>query len=184
MPHLTEFIQSGEAIPYQHPVFQEIHQIAKRTKVLTVALNNATDEVAVRAILSEITGQDIDPTTTVFTPIHINLGTRTRIGKGVFINFDCCLLDIGGITIEDNVQIGPNVKICSEGHPLEPARRKDLIVKPVLIKRNAWIGAGAIILPGVTIGENAVIAAGAVVNRDVPDNTVVAGIPAKIIKTI
>ena len=91
---------------------------------------------------------------------------------------------MGGITIVDDVQIGPKVSVITEIHPLDPSTRKSLDLKSVLIKRNAWIGAGAIILPGVTIGENSVIAAGAVVNKDVPANTVVGGIPAKIIKAI
>jgi len=93
-------------------------------------------------------------------------------------------LDFGGITIEDNVLIAPKVSLLTEGHPIEPENRHALIPKPIHIKKNAWIGAGATILQGVTIGENAVVASGAVVSKDVPDNTVVGGIPAKIIKTI
>jgi acetyltransferase-like isoleucine patch superfamily enzyme len=112
------------------------------------------------------------------------LGIFTRIGKNVFINHDCTFLDIGGITIEDDVLIGPKVSVITESHPLNPAERKALLVKPVVIKQNAWIGAGAIILPGVTVGENAVVAAGAVVSKDVPANSVVAGIPAKVVKPI
>ncbi len=84
----------------------------------------------------------------------------------------------------DDVQIGPSVNLTSENHPLDPADRKTVILQPILIKRNAWIGAGATILPGVTIGENAIVAAGAVVSRDVLPNTVVAGIPAKVVKSI
>jgi acetyltransferase-like isoleucine patch superfamily enzyme len=91
---------------------------------------------------------------------------------------------LGGITIENDVQIGPKVSLITENHPLNPSTRKSLDLKSILIKRNAWIGAGAIILPGVIIGENAVVAAGAVVNKDVPANTVVGGIPAKIIRVI
>ena len=91
---------------------------------------------------------------------------------------------MGGITIEDDVLIGPKVNLITENHPVEPANRKVLVVKPIVIKRNAWISAGATILPGVTVGENAVVAAGAVVTKDVPANTVVGGIPAKVIKTI
>lgn len=91
---------------------------------------------------------------------------------------------MGGITIEDNVLIGPKVNLITENHPLNPADRKALITKPIIIKKNAWIGAAATILPGVTIGENSIIAAGAVVSKDVPDNVVAGGIPAKIIKTI
>lgn len=90
----------------------------------------------------------------------------------------------GGITLEDEVLIGPKVNLITENHPLTPANRRSLVAKPILIKRKAWVGAGATILPGVTIGENAVIAAGAVVSKDVAANTVVGGVPAKVIKTI
>jgi acetyltransferase-like isoleucine patch superfamily enzyme len=126
----------------------------------------------------------IDKSTTVFVPFYTNFGQHIKIGKNVFINHACSFLDLGGITIEDNVQIGPRVNITSENHPLDPSNRKSLDLKSILIKRNAWIGAGAIILPGVTIGENAVVAAGAVVNKDVAANTVVGGVPAKVIRTI
>jgi acetyltransferase-like isoleucine patch superfamily enzyme len=91
---------------------------------------------------------------------------------------------MGGITIEDDVLIGPKVNLITENHPLDPANRKALISKPIVVKRNAWIGAAATILPGVTIGENSVVAAGALVTSDVPPNTVVGGVPAKIIKSI
>jgi acetyltransferase-like isoleucine patch superfamily enzyme len=102
----------------------------------------------------------------------------------VFINHACSFLDLGGITIEDDVLIGPKVSLITENHPLDPADRRALLTKPIVIRRKAWIGAAATILPGVTIGENAVVAAGAVVNTDVPANTVVGGIPAKFIKNI
>lgn len=93
-------------------------------------------------------------------------------------------VDLGGIEIEDNVLIGPEVKILSVNHPLEPENRRSVILKKVKIKRNAWIGAGSVICPGVTIGENSVIGAGSVVTKDVPDNCVFAGSPAKFIKSI
>ncbi len=91
---------------------------------------------------------------------------------------------MGGITLEDEVLIGPRVNLITENHPLDPGDRRALVTKPIVIKRNAWIGAGATILPGVTIGENAVVAAGAVVSKDVPDDVIVTGIPARILKTI
>ena len=94
------------------------------------------------------------------------------------------MVDLGGITIEDDVLIGPGVYLISVNHQLDPHHLKELELKPVLIKKNAWIGAKATILPGVTVGENAVVAAGAVVTKDVPANTVVAGMPAKVIKKI
>lgn len=91
---------------------------------------------------------------------------------------------MGGITIEDNVMLAPKVCLLSEGHPIAGKDRQMLTTGRIHIKQNAWIGAGAYILPGVTVGENAIVAAGAVVSKDVPDNTVVGGIPAKVIKTI
>lgn len=91
---------------------------------------------------------------------------------------------MGGITIEDEVLIGPRVNLVTESHPLNPNDRRALTTKPITIKQRAWIGAGATILPGVTVGENAVVAAGAVVSKDVPNNMIVGGVPARVIKSI
>jgi acetyltransferase-like isoleucine patch superfamily enzyme len=154
------------------------------TKQLLVQMNNASNPAEIRNILSQITETAIDESVTVFTPFHINYGKHTQIGKNVFINFDCVFLDLGGITIEDNVLIAPKVSLLTEGHPTSIEDRHSLIPKPIHIKKNAWIGANATILQGVTIGENAVVAAGAVVSKDVPDNSVVGGVPAKFIKNI
>jgi acetyltransferase-like isoleucine patch superfamily enzyme len=182
--NIFERLQSGEAVSPHDPGYVDIYSVVSRTMKLSAELNTATNVDAVRKILSKIIGTQVDQTTTVFIPFHINLGIFTKIGKGVFINNSCSFLDIGGITIEDDVLIGPKVNIITEGHSVDPAVRKNLIVKPIVIKKNAWIGAAATILPGVTVGENSIVAAGAVVSRDVPPNTVVGGIPAKIIKTL
>jgi acetyltransferase-like isoleucine patch superfamily enzyme len=147
-------------------------------------MNNSSNPEEVRHLLSQITESAIDESVAVFTPLYINYGKHTKIGKNVFINFDCTFLDLGGITIEDNVLIAPKVSLLSEGHPVSAENRHALTVGHIHIKQNAWIGANATILPGVTIGENAIIASGAVVSKDVPDNTLAGGIPAKIIKTI
>lgn len=144
----------------------------------------ATDVNQLRSRLGEIIGTVIDESTTIFPPFYTNFGRFIRLGKRVFINHACSCLDIGGIIIEDDVKIGPRVNLTTENHPLNPDERKTLLTKPIVIKRNAWIGAGATILPGVTIGENAVVAAGALVSRDVPPNTVVAGVPAKVVKDL
>lgn len=176
--------QSGEIIPPTDPAFAEVMPIVGETLQLIGKLNASGDIATARSILSEIFDQKLDETTTVFPPFTTNFGRFTTIGKNVFINHGCSFLDLGGITIEDEVLIGPQVKLVTENHPLDPATRKGLITKPILIKQNAWIGAGATILPGVTVGENAVVAAGAVVSKDVPANTVVGGIPAKLIKSI
>jgi acetyltransferase-like isoleucine patch superfamily enzyme len=181
---IFERLQAGESVPFDDPQYSEIFEIVSRTMKLLAELNASADSSEVRKILGKITGQTIDASTTLFLPFQINLGKFTRIGKNVFINHDCTFLDMGSITIEDDVMIGPKVCITTEGHPINPQEREQLQVKPVVIKRNAWIGAGAIILHGVTIGENSVVAAGAVVSKDVPANIVVGGVPAKVIKTI
>lgn len=155
-----------------------------RAQRLSPALNASTTIDEIRERLSEIIYSQIDKSTTVFVPFYTNFGKHIKLGKNVFINHACTFLDLGGITIEDDVQIGPKVNLITESHPVDPTKRKHLDLKSILIKRNAWIGVGATILPGVTIGENSIVAAGAVVNKDVPDNCIVGGIPAKLIKAI
>ncbi|WP_073137485.1 DapH/DapD/GlmU-related protein [Chryseolinea serpens] len=155
-----------------------------RTQRLSPALNNSTTIQQMRERLSEIIESNIDMSTTVFVPFYTNFGKHIKLGKNVFINHACTFLDLGGITIEDDVQIGPKVNLITENHPVDPAKRKYLDLKSIVIRRNAWIGAGATILPGVTVGENSIVAAGAVVNKDVADNSIVGGIPAKFIRTI
>ena len=169
--------------PYD-PQFSELMTVVAQTQCLSVRLNASTNIDEVRERLSEIIGSAIDTSTRIFPPFYTNFGRLITLGKNVFINHDCSFLDLGGITIEDDVLVGPKVSLITENHPLDPADRQALILKPIVIKRNAWIGAAATILPGVTIGENAVIAAGAVVTKDVPANTIVGGIPARHIKNI
>ena len=177
-------MKAGEPIPLDDPEYHKVQEVVSRTLKLSASLNTATDVDQIREGLSEIIGTPLDKSTTVFAPFHTNFGQFIQIGKNVFINHACSFLDMGGITLEDQVLLGPKVNLITENHPVDPANRRSLICKPIIIKRNAWIGAAATILPGVTIGENAIVAAGAVVSRDVPANTVVGGVPAKFIKTI
>ncbi|ACU05363.1 DapH/DapD/GlmU-related protein [Pedobacter heparinus] len=177
-------LSKGETILPNDPEAYRMREESFITKKILVQLNNSTNPAEIRNLLGQITGEDIDESVDVFTPFHINYGKNTKIGKNVFINFDCVFLDLGGITIEDNVLIAPRVNLLSEGHPLSPNQRHSLVPGRIHIKKNAWIGAGVTILPGVTIGENAVVAAGAVVSKDVPDQAVVGGIPAKFIKSV
>ena len=171
-------------LPTNSQEYLRLTEIVARTHRLSVKLNTSTDIDQVRKRLGRIIGSTIDKSTRIFPPFHTNCGIFISIGKNVFINHACSFLDIGGITIEDDVLIGPRVSLITENHSLDPADRKTLLLKPILIKRNAWIGAAATILPGVTIGENAVVAAGAVVIADVPANTIFGGVPAKLIKQI
>jgi acetyltransferase-like isoleucine patch superfamily enzyme len=177
-------LSDGEAVRFNDPEYTRIIEACNETRKLLVQLNVTSSEEEIRRLLSEIIGGEVHATTMVFPPFQINYGKNTRIGKGVFINFDCTFLDLGGIIIEDNVLLAPKVSLLSEGHPLDINSRQTLTVGKIHIKRNAWIGAGATILQGVTIGENSIVAAGAVVTMDVPDNTIAGGIPAKAIKNI
>lgn len=118
----------------------------------------------------------------IFTPVQIDFPKQITFGKNVFINHSFTAMSIGGITIEDNVQIGPHVTVVTDNHDFE--NRYVLKCRSVHIGKNAWIGAGATIMPGVSIGENAVIAGGAVVTKDVPAKVIVGGNPAKVIKKL
>ena len=177
-------LRNGETVPFDDPEYGKLRDVSFATRKLLLQLNQSADPDEMRALLSRITGTVIDEGTAIFPPFHINYGKHTKIGKNVFINFDCVFLDFGGITIEDGVFIAPKVSLLTEGHPLSPRDRHSLTVAPIHIRKNAWIGANATIMQGVTIGENVVIAAGAVVTSDVPDNTVAGGIPARVIKSI
>jgi len=177
-------MKAGELIHLNDPEYAKVNEVVSRTIRLSASLNNSQDVNQVRQHLSEIIGSPLAESTTVFAPFYTNFGRFIQIGNDVFINHACSFLDMGGITIEDHVLIGPKVNLITENHPLDPINRRALICKPITIKQNAWIGAASTILPGVTIGENAIVAAGAVVSKDVPANAIVGGVPAKFIKSI
>ena len=120
----------------------------------------------------------------VVPPFYTDCGKNITVGKNVFINSGCCFQDQGGITIGDGALIGHQVVLATLNHDLNPERRKSMKAAPIVIGKNVWIGAHATVLAGVCIGDNAVIAAGAVVTKDVPPLTVVAGIPAKTVKYV
>ena len=181
---IFEIMKSGEEVRQDHPQYAKFMEIVASTLKEVAVLNSLGDVAEIRKKLSEIIGSPIDETTGIFAPFYINFGKHTTIGKNVFINHASSFLDLGGITIEDDVLIGPKVNLITENHPTDPSKRKSLLCKPIVIKRNAWIGAAATILPGVTIGENSIVAAGSVVTKDVPSNTCVAGVPAKYIKQV
>jgi len=182
---LLEKIQKSEFISNKDIIFTEMNELVENTLRLTSELNTGykTPE-EVRNILTNITGKEIDSSVQVLTPFNTDFGANIKLGKEIFINKSCMFVDLGGIELKDNVLIGPDVKILSVNHPLDPKNRRGVILRSVKIKRNAWLGAGVTVCPGVTIGENSVVGAGSVVTKDVPNNTVYAGVPAKFIKNI
>lgn len=159
----------------------------KRAMAITARLNRLTfnDADKVRALFSELTGQEVDESFLLIPPFFTAGGDEIRVGRNVFINHNCTFYDLGGLDIGDDVMIGPNVSLITASHPLDPSeRRSTTIGKPIVIERNIWIAAGAIVIGGVTVGENSVIAAGWVVTKDVPPNTLVGGNPARVIRSI
>lgn len=123
---------------------------------------------------------------TVLPVFNCDNGRNIHVGENFLANYNVTILDIAPVTIGDYVMIGPNTMITTVNHPMSPRKRRAHIgqAKPVVIGRDVWIGGNCTILPGVTIGNNVVVAAGAVVTKDVPDNCVVGGVSAKIIREI
>lgn len=158
-----------------------------RAMAITPTINVLTlaDAVQVRQIFSRLTKRPIHESFVLIPPFYTDHGVNIEVGKNVFINQCCTLFDIGGIRIEDDVMIGPKSNLLTSNHPVSPAdRRACVIAAPIVLERNAWIGASVTILPGVVVGENSVVAAGAVVTRDVPPNSLVGGVPARLIRAI
>ena len=178
-------MRSGELILESDPEYPVLYEALLRGMHITQQLNTSyhTPEQT-REVISQLTGQPIDPSTWIIPPFYSDFGQFIRLGKNIVINSGCLFMDRGGITLEDDVFVGPKVNLITENHPERPSLRHNVYTRPILIRRNAWIGAAAVILPGVTIGENAIVAAGAVVTKDVPDNVIVAGVPAKVIRPI
>ena len=119
-------------------------------------------------------------------PFYCDYGSTIYLGNKVFINYNCCILDVCEVIIGDNCMFGPSVQIYTATHPLEADARNSgrELGKPIVIGHNVWIGGNATLCPGISLGDNVVVGAGAVVTKSFPENVVIAGNPAKIIKTI
>lgn len=136
-------------------------------------------------LLSVVFGGPLPESVVIYPPFFTEYGLNTTFGENVFVNQGCTFMDKGGIRIGNGVMIAPKVSLITGGHPLHLAERREyLSFAPIVIEDNVWIGTAAVITQGVAIGAGAVVAAGAVVTRDVPGGTVVAGVPARVIKTI
>jgi acetyltransferase-like isoleucine patch superfamily enzyme len=174
-------------IPRRTPESAAMLANVKRAMAITAELNRLTfnDADQVRTLFAELIGRPVDDSFLLIPPFYTTGGADIRLGRNVFVNQNCTFYDLGGLDIADDVMIGPNVSLITSGHPVAPSQRRAFtIAKPIVIERNVWIGAGATIIGGVTVGENSVVAAGAVVTRDVPRDTLVGGNPAKLIRSI
>ena len=168
-----------EFIAYQHELVERLNEF-NRTPETEEGLKKRDE------ILMEITGT-YGEGLYVIPPIYANCGlSNVHFGKNVVVNFNANLVDDGEIFIGDDVMIGPNCNIATAVHPVSPRLRRHKLQfnKPVHIGNNVWMGAGATILPGVTIGDNSIIGAGSVVTKDVPANVIVGGVPARVLREI
>jgi acetyltransferase-like isoleucine patch superfamily enzyme len=167
------------------PEFQAMAARVLRATELTSRLNVLPfdDEEGKAALFEEILGQPLPPKVTIYPPFYTDDGLHLELAERVFINQGCTFLDHAGIRLGEGVMIGPKATFITVGHPVDPAeRRLYLTGAPIDIADNVWIGAGATILPGVSIGRDAVVAAGAIVADDVPAASLVTGPKAGIRK--
>ena len=184
---ITEFkayVKTGQALDTDE-IHGFMHEMSEEARRVTFRLNTAyhtADEV--RELLSELFGYQVPQSLRVFPPLYADFGKNISVGEGVFINACCHFQDHGGVTLGDGCQIGHNVVFATLNHELPPERRGVTRPAPIVLGKKVWVGSNATILQGVTIGDNAVVAAGAVVTKDVPANTIVGGVPARVIKRI
>lgn len=180
-----DYVNSGKTISADSEIHKYMVKLSNEAMKLTSELNNhyhTSDEI--RKIFARLMGKSVNESLNVFPPFYTDCGKNTNIGKRVFINSCCCFQDQGGITIGDDVLIGHHVVLATLNHGFLPEKRHDTIPKPIVIGKNVWIGSNSTILGGVTIGDNSIIAAGSVVNKNVAPDTVAAGVPASVIKSI
>lgn len=158
-----------------------------RTRLLFQKFNSLNEEQVEerKAILLQIF-ESVGENPYIEPPFYCDYGNNITLGNNVFMNFNCCILDVAKVTIGDNCMFAPQVQIYTATHPIEYQARNSgrELAKPITIGNNVWIGGNSTICPGVTLGNNVVVGAGSVVTKSFPDDVVIAGNPAKIIKTI
>ena len=180
-----EHLNSGKPVRGGSEAHLFMHGVSQEALHLTAEINgryHPPEEL--RALFSQLIGRPVDESFGLFPPFYTDCGKNIHIGKNVFINMGCKFQDQGGIFIGDGALIGHNVVLATLNHAKSPQDRSSMLPAPIHIGKNVWIGANATVLPGVTIGDGAIVAAGAVVTRDIPENTIVGGVPAKVIRTI
>ena len=176
-----KYMASGKPVIGGSDVHMMFHQLSQEALRIT-GIYHTPEEL--HCLLEQLWGREVPKTIGMFPPFHTDCGKNTVVGEHVFINMGCKFQDQGGITIEDGALIGHNVVLATLNHNLNPAERQSMNYAPIHIGKNVWIGANATVLAGVTIGDGAVVAAGAVVTKNVEPNTIVGGVPAKVIKKI
>jgi|SRR5579859_272499 len=177
----------AKIIPVRTPESRQFVADVERAMSITPALNRLTyaDIDDIRSMFENLTARKVGEQFRLIPPFYTDCGKNIHVGDRVFINQNCTFYALADIIINDDVLIGPNVSLITSEHPVAPSQRRAyLLGKPITIERGVWLAAGATVIGGVTIGENSVVAAGSVVTRNIPPNTLVAGNPASIIRSI
>ena len=181
--YVYELMSNGGPTDVREPYFKEaVEEMMRARKLCQLANETPIDDPKYVTYLEELFQRKLDDVR-ILTPFICDFGNRVTFGKGVFINHSAILSSSGGIEFQDGVSVAPGVRIATINHDFNN-RHTIYTYGKVVIKKNAWIGMNVTICPGVTIGKNSVVAAGAVVTKDVPDNAVVGGVPAKVIKML
>lgn len=195
MNEIVKEMDMGEKLAYMNSgrasseeigaIVQEMRAATQESMRITARLNGEYHTPCeIRELFSQIIGETVPDDFTLFPPFTTDYGKNIHVGKNVFVNSGCRFQDQGGIYIDDDVLIGHNVVIATLNHEIAPARRAALVPAPVHIGKRVWIGSNSTILPGVSIGDNSVVAAGATVTKSVPENCIVGGTPAKLIREL
>lgn len=185
LQELLEYFNTSDTIGEDSEKIALMRAYCREAQKITMEINTKYHEPEeIAELFSELIGKPVGEGFGLFPPFYTDFGKNITIGKNVFINADCKFQDQGGIVIEDGALIGHGVVLATLNHDFEPSKRQQLHPAPIHIGKGVWIGANAVVTAGVTIGENAVVAAGAVVVKDVPANTIVGGVPARIIREL
>lgn len=180
-----ERLNAKECIKAGSGMHKMMCELSNEAMKITCEINNSYRTAEeIRELFSKLIGKGIDESFMMFPPFYTDCGRNITIGKNVFINSCCNFQDQGGITIGDGSLIGHKTVLATLNHGFAPEDRGSLYPNPIIIGKNVWVGASTTILPGVTVGDNSIIAAGSVVTKNIPANTIVAGVPAKPIKKI
>ena len=185
LKELLEHFNNGDTLGEDFEVIELMRYYSRQAQKITMQTNTQYHEPEeLASLFSELIGKPVGEGFGLFPLFYTDFGKNITIGKNVFINAGCKFQDQGGITIDEGALIGHGVVLATLDHDFAPEKRQQLHPAPIHIGKRVWIGANAVVTKGVTMGDNAVVAAGAVVTQDVPADTIVGGVPAKIIRKL
>ena len=185
LDELLKIFNEGKELVMDEDAALACNYYSQEAQRITCEINYSYHDFdEMRELFSKLIGEDVSDDFRLFPPFTTDFGKNIHLGRNVFINSGCRFQDQGGIYIGDNVLIGHNVVLATLNHNDDPEKRGNLIPAPIRIGNDVWIGSNVTVTPGVTIGDNAIVGAGAVVTKDVKENTIVAGVPARYIRDI